>query len=355
MSIPQYLYETAIELLKELIAIPSFSKEEDKTADLLESFLHEHKLPVERKFNNLWCVSENCDPGAPRLLLNSHHDTVKPCIGWKGDPFSPRVMDGTLYGLGSNDAGASVVSLIATYLHLCKISKLPYQLSLAITAEEEISGSKGISCILDDLGAIDLAIVGEPTQMQMAVAEKGLVVLDCQSIGKSGHAARDEGINAIYLALQDIEFVKNYQFEKSSELLGPVKMTVTQIKAGQQHNVVPDGCEFVIDVRTNEHYSNQQVVSFLQDNLTSTIAPRSVRLNSSGISLDHPVVVKGKSLGLSYFGSPTLSDQALMNFNSVKIGPGNSSRSHTADEYILLSEIKHGIDKYIDLLTDLKL
>jgi acetylornithine deacetylase len=231
---------------------------------------------------------------------------------------------------------------------------LPYRLILAITAEEEISGANGISSILNDLGTVDLAVVGEPTGMQMAVAEKGLIVLDCLSEGKSGHAARDEGINAIYLALRDIEFVRNYKFGKSSDVLGSVKMTVTQINAGHQHNVIPASCEFVIDVRTNEHYSNQQVVEFLQVQLSAAVKPRSLKLNSSGIPLDHPIVVKGKSMGLSQFGSPTLSDQALMNFTSIKIGPGKSSRSHTADEFILFSEIKEGIDTYINLLTDLK-
>jgi acetylornithine deacetylase len=248
-----------------------------------------------------------------------------------------------------------VVSLIAVFIHLASLSKLPYRLILAITAEEEISGANGISSILNDLGTVDLAVVGEPTGMQMAVAEKGLIVLDCLSEGKSGHAARDEGINAIYLALRDIEFVRNYKFGKSSDVLGSVKMTVTQINAGHQHNVIPASCEFVIDVRTNEHYSNQQVVEFLQVQLSAAVKPRSLKLNSSGIPLDHPIVVKGKSMGLSQFGSPTLSDQALMNFTSIKIGPGKSSRSHTADEFILFSEIKEGIDTYINLLTDLKI
>lgn len=355
MSAPQYLFETSVEILKELISIPSISGEEHRTADLLQEFFHQHDLNPTRKLNNVWCVSKNCEAEAPVVLLNSHHDTVKPTGGWKNHPFQAVVNDDRLIGLGSNDAGASVVSLIAAFIHLANLPKLPYRLILAITAEEEISGANGISSILDDLGAVDLAVVGEPTEMQMAVAEKGLIVLDCLSEGKSGHAARDEGINAIYQALRDIEFVRNYKFEKSSDILGSVKMTVTQINAGQQHNVVPASCEFVIDVRTNEHYSNQQVVEFLQGQLSATVKPRSLKLNSSGILRDHPIVIKGKSMGLSLFGSPTLSDQALMNFTSIKIGPGKSSRSHTADEFILFSEIREGIDTYIKLLTGLKI
>ncbi len=355
MSAPQYLYETAIEVLKELISTPSFSGDESRTADLIQSFFQENGIETKRKFNNVWCCSANCAPDSPTVLLNSHHDTVKPGTGWKGDPFDPKIDGDKLFGLGSNDAGASVVSLIATFIHLSKLPSLPIRLVIAITAEEEISGSKGVSCILDKLGPIDLAVVGEPTEMQLAIAEKGLVVLDCQSVGQSGHAARNEGVNAIYLAMEDIAFLQKHQFENSSELLGPVKLTVTQIQAGRQHNVIPDSCEFVVDVRTNEHYSNQQVVEFLQEHLRAKVTPRSLRLNSSGISVDHPIVQKGKSLGLTCYGSPTLSDQAVMDFTSIKVGPGKSSRSHTADEHILISEIREGIDIYINLLTDLTL
>ncbi|GJM27654.1 MAG: acetylornithine deacetylase [Cyclobacteriaceae bacterium] len=355
MSEPGNLFETSVEILKKLISIQSFSGEETSTADLLQEFFQQSGMNPKRKANNIWCVSNNCDSNAPILLLNSHHDTVKPGNGWQGNPFEPVLKDDKLYGLGSNDAGASVVSLVATFRHFASQPKIPYRIIIAITAEEEISGANGISSILDDLGSIDLAIVGEPTEMQMAVAEKGLVVLDCTSEGKSGHAARDEGVNAIYCALEDIEFLRKHKFEKSSDLLGSVKMTVTQIKAGQQHNVVPANCQFVVDVRTNEHYSNQQVVAFLQEHLKATVIPRSLRLNSSGISLDHPIVVKGLSMGIKYFGSPTLSDQALMDFPSIKIGPGKSSRSHTADEFVLLSEIREGIDTYINLLTDLNI
>jgi acetylornithine deacetylase len=355
MSTRHQLFNESVQLLKELISIPSYSKEEDKTADAIEQFLYKHQKQVNRKFNNIWSVCDNCRSNAPVLLLNSHHDTVVESGKWTYDPFEPVIIDDRLYGLGSNDAGASVVSLMATFLHLSRLPKLPYRLVLALTAEEEISGKKGISSILDELGTIDLAIVGEPTEMQMAVAEKGLIVLDCSTEGRAGHAARDEGVNAIYTALQDIEFIRNYQFQRSSDLLGPVKLSVTQINAGHQHNVVPSSCEFVVDVRTNEHYTNQEVVQGIQKHVSAKIKPRSLRLNSSGISMDHPIIKRGQKLGLPSFGSPTLSDQALMNFDSVKIGPGKSSRSHTADEFILLSEIEQGIGTYINLITELNL
>ena len=355
MSSNQHLYQPALDLLREMISIPSYSGEEQGTADLIECFLKDRGIKTERKQHNVWCSSSNHSPGAPTILLNSHHDTVKPVGDWTHPPHSPVIENNSLYGLGSNDAGASVVCLTATFLHLCAEPNLPYQLTLALTAEEETSGPNGISSILDEVGPIALAIVGEPTEMQMAVAEKGLVVLDCQAQGKAGHAARDEGDNAIYGALSDIEFIRDYQFEKTSDLLGPVKMTVTQINAGTQHNVVPASCDFVVDVRTNECYSNREVVEFLKKNLRCQVNPRSLRLNSSGLSLHHPVVKKGQQMGLSFFGSPTLSDQSLMEFDSLKIGPGNSSRSHTADEYVTLTEIQQGIETYISLLTDLKL
>ncbi len=355
MNSRERLYTEVVDLLKALISTPSVSGEEQDTADLLEKFLQKADRITNRKYHNVWSVAENCQPDAPVILLNSHHDTVKASGNWTNDPHDPIIKNHRLCGLGSNDAGASAVSLLATFLHLSGKPELPYRLILALTAEEEISGSKGISSILDDLGPIDLALVGEPTEMQMAIAEKGLVVLDCVASGKAGHAARDEGVNAIYSALADIDFIQRHQFPETSELLGPVKMTVTQINAGKQHNVVPANCQFVVDIRTNEHYSNQKVVAFLKEQIKADIKPRSLRLNSSGIPLDHPIVQKGKKMGLNHYGSPTLSDQALMSFPSVKIGPGKSSRSHTADEYILLSEIKEGIDTYIQLLTDLQL
>jgi len=355
MKSSEHLFKETVKLLNELISIPSLSREEDRTADGIERFLKAQGKNTNRKFNNVWSVCDNCDEGAPVLLLNSHHDTVKASGAWSRDPCQPVTAGDQLFGLGSNDAGASVVSLMAAFLYLSGLPKLPYRLVIALTAEEEISGSKGLSSILEELGPIDLALVGEPTEMQMAVAEKGLVVLDCTSEGKTGHAAREEGINAIYGALKDIEFIRNHTFPRISTILGPVKMTITQIKAGDQHNVVPASCEFVVDIRTNELYSNQEVVEFVQQNVDAKVSARSLRLNSSSIALDHPVVQRGLELGLSNFGSPTLSDQSLMDFTSVKIGPGKSSRSHTVDEFILLSEIKQGIDTYIKLLTDLKI
>lgn len=355
MSTSGHYYKPAVELLKQLISTPSISGDEAQTAYLIESFLKANGKTTNRKLNNVWSISDNCAENAPVILLNSHHDTVRASGTWSNDPCSPILQGDHLYGLGSNDAGASVVALLATFLHLSNQAELPYRIIIAITAEEETSGANGISSILGALGHVDLAVVGEPTEMQMAVAEKGLVVVDCVAEGQAGHAARDEGINAIYRALEDIEFIRSHNFPQCSDLLGPVKMTVTQINGGHQHNVVPARCEFVVDIRTNEHYSNQDIVDFLQQQLQAQVEPRSVRLNSSNIHLDHPIVKKGNALGLKHFGSPTLSDQALMDFTSIKIGPGKSSRSHTADEFILLSEIEQGIDTYIKLLTDLKL
>ena len=355
MSSQEQLHLEAADLLKKLIAIPSISGKEEGTADLLEKTLRDYGKMTNRKYNNVWSISDNCPIDAPVVLLNSHHDTVQASGNWTHDPYTPVLNQDRLYGLGSNDAGASVVSLLATFLHLSSQPELPFRLILALSAEEETSGSKGVCSILDDLGTIELAVVGEPTEMKMAVAEKGLVVLDCVSTGKAGHAAREEGVNAIYLAMKDINFIQDYKFPLTSDLLGPVKMTVTQINAGHQHNVVPACCEFVVDVRTNEHYSNQDVVAFLQEHLEAEIKPRSLRLNSSGISLDHAIVRRGREIGLTSYGSPTLSDQSMMPFTSIKIGPGKSSRSHTADEFILLSEINEGIDTYIRLLTDLRL
>jgi acetylornithine deacetylase len=355
MKSRDHIYKEAVKLLNELISIPSLSSEEDRTAHCIERFLKAHGRNTKRKFNNVWSVCNNCDENAPVLLLNSHHDTVKASGKWSHDPCQPVTTSEQLFGLGSNDAGASVVSLMAAFLYFSDLPKLPYRLIIALTGEEEISGPKGISSILEELGHIDLAIVGEPTEMQMAIAEKGLIVLDCLSEGKAGHAARDEGDNAIYGAMKDIHFLQNHTFPDISSLLGPVKMTVTQINAGHQHNVVPAKCDFVVDIRTNELYSNQEVLQFVQQNVDAKVSARSLKLNSSSIALDHPVVQRGQELGLSNFGSPTLSDQSLMDFTSIKIGPGKSSRSHTEDEFILLSEIKEGIETYIKLLTELKI
>lgn len=349
------LTEEAIILLKNIISIASFSKEERHIALLITHFLESKGIEVHQKGYNIWAMTTNHAENAPTILLNSHHDTVRPSQGWETDPLKPIEQDGKLIGLGSNDAGASVVSLLATFLYFNDLPALPFKLIVAITAEEEISGQNGIASILEDLGKIDLGIVGEPTGMEMAIAEKGLMVLDCAVHGKAGHAARNEGENAIYKAMAALEWFRNYQFEKVSPVLGPVKMTVTQINAGSQHNVVPDLCSFVVDVRSNECYSNPEIVEIISGKVHAVVTPRSMRLNASGIPLDHPVVKKGSALGLGHYGSPTLSDQALMNFPTLKIGPGQSARSHTANEYILLEEVREGIKLYIKLLEGLAL
>lgn len=341
---------TALSLLHQLIGTPSFSKEEEGTAAIIYAVLQDKGVAVQQQAYNVWARNHYWQEGKPVILLNSHHDTVRPAAGYTRDPFVPQIEGDYLYGLGSNDAGGPLVSLICTFLHFYKKQDLPFNLILAATAEEEISGPNGIAALLPALGPIDLGIVGEPTRMQMAIAEKGLMVVDGEAIGQSGHAARNEGVNALYIALEDIDWIKKYTFPKISPMLGPVKATVTQIQAGTQHNVVPDRCRFVIDVRTNELYSNQEAFEILQANTRSELKARSFRLNSSRLAEDHPVVKKGKSLGLTTFGSPTLSDQALMPFPTLKIGPGDSARSHTADEYIRLSEISQGIDIYIKLL-----
>jgi len=343
--------DSAINLLKSLIATPSFSKEEDSAAQVITAFFSERDIPTTHKLHNTWVRNRHLQEGKPVLLLNSHIDTVKPATGWQRDPFHPGIeKDDILYGLGSNDAGGPLVSLIAAFLHFYDRSDLPFNLIFAATAEEEISGAQGIASIISELGPIDCAIVGEPTQMRMAIAEKGLMVIDAEAKGVSGHAAREEGVNALYIALDDIARIRKMDLERVSPLLGKVKMTVTQIEAGKQHNVVPDSCRFVIDVRTNECYRNEEVYELLQAQVQAELKPRSFRLNSSGIPLEHPLVQSGLNLGLPYFGSPTLSDQALMPFPSLKIGPGDSARSHTADEYIRLSEIREGIEMYIQLI-----
>ena len=342
----------AIKLLKKMISIPSFSKEELEVADLVYAWLKDNGLNPSRKNNNIWIKDENFDQEKPTILLNSHIDTVKPGEKWTCDPFIPTCENDKITGLGSNDAGASVVSLIQSYLLLRKKHQ-PYNLILAITAEEEISGTNGFRSILDELGKIDLGVVGEPTQMQMAIAERGLLVLDCYVEGQTGHAARNEGVNAIYKAIPAIEWFKNHPFQESKGLLGPVKMTVTQVDAGKQHNVIPDMCHFVVDVRINESYSNKQLYEEIAKSVDFRVVPRSFHLNSSYISEDHPVVMKGKELGLTTYGSPTTSDQAVMPFTTIKIGPGDSARSHTPDEYILESEIKNSIQTYFLLLNQL--
>lgn len=347
--------QKAFNLLKQLVATPSLSREEDKTAQLIFDFLLSEGVSPKRSNNNVWAVSHISD-ALPTILLNSHHDTVKPASSWSLDPFHPVEKDGKLFGLGSNDAGGSLVSLIAAFLALKDQKDRPYNLILAATAEEEVSGKNGIESILSELGKLDLAVVGEPTQMQMAVAEKGLMVLDCKATGVSGHAARNEGVNAIYKAMPDIEWFRTYEFPEKSPLLGPVKMSVTQINAGTQHNVVPDSCTYVVDVRTNEYYRNEAALQVIKSKVKySEVTPRSTRINSSLIPLEHPLVKKGLELGLIYYGSPTTSDQALIPCTSIKIGPGDSARSHTADEYIFIDEIEKGIEMYVKLLTDLKI
>lgn len=347
--------EVYINLLKSLISVSSLSRNEEEAAQIIRGFFTDSKVKFDSKVNNTWVKNRFWKEGLPVILLNSHIDTVKPASGYTRNPFSPDVENGILYGLGSNDAGGPLVTLLAVFMHFYPMENLPFNLIYAASAEEEISGTNGLASILDELGPIDLAIVGEPTKMQMAIAEKGLMVLDCTAHGKSGHAAREEGENAIYKAIVDIEKIRNYRFEKTSDILGPVKMSVTVINAGSQHNVVPDSCSFVVDVRTNEHYSNQLACEIITELIESDVAPRSFRLNSSGIPVDHPIVQRGISLGLNYYGSPTTSDQAVIPYPSIKIGPGDSARSHTADEYILLSEMEEGFRIYVDLLSGLQL
>jgi len=342
-----------LSLLQDLIKAPSFSREEQRTAQIIEKFLATRLPQINRLGNNVWAKSRNWQEGQPIILLNSHHDTVKPAKGYTRDPFSPDIENNRLYGLGSNDAGGALVSLIATFIALENDSQLACNLILAATAEEEISGLNGIASLLPQLGQIDAAIVGEPTSLDLAIAERGLVVIDGQASGKSGHAARKEGINALYIAMEDIQVIKSFVFDRGSELLGVTQANVTQISAGTQHNVVPDRCTFVIDLRVNEKYSNEEAVALLQAEVKSKLTPRSYRLQSSSIALDHPLVKAGIAVTKGkMYGSPTLSDQALMPFPSLKLGPGDSARSHTANEWIGLAEIEAGITTYTQLLQE---
>lgn len=344
------LHKQAISLLIELIKTPSFSREEDQTALILENFFSNHKIPFLRVGNNFISKNKHFSEDKKTILLNSHHDTVKPGNSWTYNPFGATIEGNKLTGLGSNDAGASLVSLINVFVELYE-KNLPYNLILGISAEEEVSGANGCRLFLKNIDTkIDLGIVGEPTQMQMAIAEKGLIVLDCIAYGKTGHAARNEGENALYKALDDIEWFRKQELPLISSILGPSKMTVTQINSGKHHNVIPDECNFVVDIRTNELYKNLEVIEYIKKHIKSEITPRSYHLNSSRIDENHPIVLKGKSLGLTTYGSPTLSDQSVMDFDTLKIGPGDSARSHTPDEFILLSEIKNGIDTYLNLL-----
>ena len=344
------LQEDSFELLKKLISIQSFSKEEDKTADAIEQFLQERDIKTNRKLNNIWAYNKYFDASKPTMLLNSHHDTVKPNSGYTRDPYDAAVEGDQLFGLGSNDAGGCLVSLIGTFLYFYDQEGLSYNICLAATAEEEISGNDGLECVLSDLGELEFAIVGEPTQMNLAIAERGLLVLDCVSTGKAGHAAREEGDNAIYKALKDIEWFRNYRFSKISEVFGPLKMTVTIINAGSQHNVVPATCTFTVDVRVTDSYTNEEVLKIIRNNVDCEVKPRSIRLKPSSIDKGHPLVKSGIALGRTTYGSPTTSDQALLSIPSVKVGPGDSGRSHMADEFIYVNEIGEGIELYIAML-----
>ena len=349
------LTDKSIDLLKRLISTPSFSKEEEQTASLIDDYLQSQGVETHRKLNNVWCYNQFFDKNKPTILLNSHHDTVKPNSAYTRDPFSPDVEDDKLFGLGSNDAGGCLVSLIAVFLHFYNHEGLNYNICLATTSEEEISGKNGLELILPEVGRLEFAIVGEPTLMELAIAERGLLVLDCLVEGKAGHAAREEGDNAIYKALKDIEWFHSYRFAKESPLFGPVKMSVTIIEAGTQHNVIPATCKFTVDVRVTDAYRNEEVLKIIRNNVACKVTPRSVRLKPSSISVDHPLVQAGISMGRKTYGSPTTSDQALLDIPSLKVGPGDSARSHMADEYIYMDEIKQGVALYVKMLEKILL
>lgn len=342
----------AVELLKRLIATPSLSRDEARTAELISGYLAEHGAAPERLANNVWVRSDGFDPTRPTLLMNSHHDTVRPAASYTRNPFAPTVEGDRLYGLGSNDAGASAVCLIQTFLTF-RTRKLPFNLVLAVSAEEECMGENGMRALLPALGRIDMALVGEPTGMQAAAGERGLVVLDCTAHGKSGHAARGEGVNALYIALEDIARLRSFRFERESALLGPIGIAVTQIEAGTQHNVVPDTCRFVADIRTTDAYTNEETVEILRGALRSQAVPRSTRIRASALDAAHPLARAAQAAGRRSYVSPTTSDMALMPFPSLKMGPGESSRSHTADEYVLLPEIGEGIGIYEEFIRQL--
>jgi acetylornithine deacetylase len=354
MTIEKKLYKDAVALLKKLIATPSFSKEENDTAEIIIAFFEEHEISCSRVGNNIYAKNKNYDLSKPSVLLNSHHDTVKPNRGYTMDPFTPIEKDGKLFGLGSNDAGGCLVSLIATFLHYYDIEDSKHNVVFAASAEEEISGVNGIELVLPYLGNINYGIVGEPTKLEMAVAERGLMVIDCTAQGKAGHAARNEGENALYKAMDDITWIRSRRFDKVSDLLGESRLTVTVIETeNKQHNVVPSQCKFVIDVRVNELYTFEEILADLKSNLKSDFKPRTTRMKSTSIPLDHLLVKAGTNLGKGYYGSPTTSDKALMPFPTLKMGPGDSARSHTADEFIYLSEIEEGIETYIKLVEQI--
>lgn len=355
------LYEDAVRLLQQLISIPSFSREEEKTASVIENFLQQKNINSKRSGNNVWAVNKFFDALKPALLLNSHHDTVLPNSQYTNDPFDPKIEEGKLFGLGSTDAGASLVSLLACFIYFYEKENLPFNIVFAASAEEEISGVNGIEKLFQEEEFKDLftnensfAIVGEPTQLELAIAEKGLLVLDCTAHGKAGHAAREEGVNAIYEAMEAIEWFRTYRFDKVSPLLGEVKMTVTSINTeNKAHNVVPATCSFVVDIRVTEMYSHEEIISIIKGHAEVEVKARSTRLRSSSIHEDHAVVKAGKKLGKRTYGSPTLSDKALIPLPSLKCGPGFSAQSHSADEFVLLEDLKKGVGFYIKLLEEL--
>ena len=347
------LFQQAVQLLQQLISTPSFSKEENQTAEIINAFLEDHGVKTHRKLNNIWAWNQHFDPSKPTILLNSHHDTVKPNSGYTRDPFDAKIENGKLFGLGSNDAGGCLVSLIATFLYYYDQPDLKYNFCLATTAEEEISGNNGLELIVPELGKLDFGIVGEPTQMQLAIAERGLMVLDCTAFGRAGHAAREEGDNAIYKAIKDIEWFRSYRFPKESEVFGPIKMSVTIINAGSQHNVVPATCTFTVDVRVTDAYRNEEVLKMIREQVECEVKPRSIRLKPSSIPKEHAFVQAGIALGRTTYGSPTTSDQSLLDIPSIKLGPGDSGRSHMADEFIYVDEIKEGIKLYLQMLNRL--
>lgn len=342
----------ALELLRRLIATPSHTRDEGATADLLCAFFEERGIAVERLHNNIIVRSKGYQAGRKTLLLNSHHDTVRPAASYTRNPYAPTLEEGVLYGLGANDAGASLVALIELFLAYYDRA-LPFNLQLLLSAEEECGGEHGIRACYDHLQDVEMAIVGEPTSMQAAIAEPGLVVLDCEAKGRSGHAARGEGVNALYIALDDIQQVRTFQFEHTSAILGPVRMTATMINCGTQHNVVPDSCHFVVDVRTTDAYTNEEVVELLRAALQSEVTPRSTRIRASVIDEQHPLVRAAVKAGAKPFISTTTSDRTLMPFPALKIGPGDSARSHTADEYVLVEEIEQGIATYVEIIENL--
>lgn len=341
--------QKAIQLLQDLISIQSFSSQEDQTANRIEEWFKEHEIPFKRSNNNVYAFNHYFDKSKPTLLLNSHHDTVRPNRAYTRDPYQPDIVDGKLYGLGSNDAGGALVSLIAVFTRFYAQKDLNYNLVVVASAEEESSGKNGLNSVLPLLPTIDVAIVGEPTLMKLAISEKGLVVFDVKVKGTAGHAAHPNDNNPILKSIEVLQWLENFTFDRSSETLGDVKLTVTQINAGSQHNVIPAEVHIVVDVRVNDQYSNQEITDLLQAKAPCEITPRSLRLNSSSIPKNHPLVKAGMELNRPTYGSPTLSDQSVLSCPSLKLGPGDSTRSHTADEYIFVDEINEAINLYISI------